>query len=188
MQRIQQVPMPARLQVIMMMGMMIALVGMQLDLRHHEDSGFDGYFEWQHLVIYSGIAMYGISAMHPVIRRIEMTLPDKIAIGGFAAMIAGGLADMINHQFICHCFDSLLSWSHVPFGIGFVVSSIAVAMSLYHTRIRFIGFGVAVMSVLALGMILMTHDVPAEPSALRPMLTWIGVFGASYVIARVTRT
>lgn len=69
-------------------SMLIALVGMQLDLRYHELNAFETYFTWQHGVIYIGIAIFGFAVITRYMFRkryvMKLDVATKIAMVVFS--------------------------------------------------------------------------------------------------------
>jgi hypothetical protein len=162
------------------LGMFVALVGMQLDLRYHEWNVFETYLTWQHGIIYAGITIFGFAVISRFYYRrkfgMKMDRPSKLALIGFVVMLGSGVADGINHTFIIHGFDKLLTWSHFPFVAGMVIASFAAMWAVRGTKLEFIGYGLLTMSVLAFGFMVTTHTLPHPPLWSHTVMRWISVF------------
>lgn len=169
-------------------GMVVILVGMQLDFAYHVTTPFESYISIQHFVIYVGVGLIGMTAVSRYtirkILKIPIDVSTKLALAGFALMIGAGFADYINHEFIIQGFDSLFSWSHVPFEVGTVVIAIAVFMALRRTWFSAVGWTVIILSTMALTAVSTIHGIPDDWTPVRPFVTWSAVIITSIFLAK----
>ena len=187
-QQSQTKKLPGLAHILIGIGMLVILGGMQWDFAYHVTEEFDSYISIQHFTIYVGVILVAFTAISRFIIRkaigIKIDKTTKLAIVGVALMLTGGGLDYINHEFIIKGFDSLFSWSHIPFVIGTMVIAISVLVAYRNTKLSIVGWTFAILAGLALFAVLTIHGIPDDWTPYRPPITWGIAILSSYFLAR----
>lgn len=187
-QQSQTKKLPNLAHLLIGIGMLVILGSMQWDFAFHVTEPFDSYISIQHFAIYVGVLLVAFTAgSRFAIRKaigIKIDRATKLALVGIILMFTGGGLDFINHEFIIKGFDSLFSWSHIPFVVGTMVIAVSVLVAYRHTKLSIIGWTVTILAVLALLAVFMLQEMPDNWTPYRPVITWSVAIFSSYCLAR----